>query len=78
MASNQSGAARGYFSLERVYVFHTAMDATVQAEGGRVDSYAICLHLINGAVAGYVIHCDSSLEKRFQLNSRREPKIQWN
>ena len=69
IASNQSGVARGYFTLEQVYAFHAARDATIQAEEGRVDAYAICPHLINGAVAEYVIHCDSSLEKRFQITS---------
>ena len=58
VATNQSGVARGYFTLEQVEKFHAAMDTTIQAEGGRVDVYAICPHLINGAVAEYAIDCD--------------------
>ncbi len=58
VATNQSGVAKGYFTLEQVHAFHTAMDATIQAEGGRVDAYAVCPHLINGAVDEYAIDRD--------------------
>jgi hypothetical protein len=53
VATNQSGVARGYFTLGQVYAFHAAMDITIQAEGGRVDAYAICPHLVDGVVAEY-------------------------
>jgi len=72
VATNQSGVARGYFTLEQVHAFHAAMDATIQAEGGRVDAYAICPHLINGAVTEYVIDCDCRKPKPGLINQLLE------
>jgi len=68
VATNQSGVARGYFTLGQVHVFHAAMDATIQAEGGRVDAYAICPHLIDGAVAEYAVDCDCRKPKPGLIN----------
>ena len=58
VATNQSGVARGYFTLEQVKAFHIAMDTTIQAEGGRVDAYAICPHLIDASVTEYAVDCN--------------------
>ena len=58
VATNQSGVARGYFTLEQVEAFHSAMDTTIQAEGGRVDAYAICPHLIDASVTEYAVDCN--------------------
>ena len=49
---------RGYITLAQVHAFHLAMDKRIQAEGGRIDAYAICPHLIGGAVADYAVDCD--------------------
>ena len=58
VATNQSGVARGYFTVGQVKKFHSAMDTTIQAEGGHIAAYAVCPHLIGGAVAEYAIDCD--------------------
>jgi len=68
VATNQSGVARGYFTLGQVHVFHAAMDATIQAEGGLVDAYAICPHLVDGVVAEYAIDCDCRKPKPGLIN----------
>ena len=72
VATNQSGVARGYFTLEQIEKFHAAMDTTLQAEGGRVDAYAICPHLIDGVVAGYAIDCDCRKPKPGLINQLLE------
>jgi len=58
VATNQSGVARGFFTLEQVHAFHTAMDSQIKATGGRIDAYAICPHLPNGKVVQYAVSCD--------------------
>jgi D-glycero-D-manno-heptose 1,7-bisphosphate phosphatase len=58
VATNQSGVARGYFSLDKVHAFHAAMDAQIKARGGRIDAYAICPHLPNGVVTQYAVDCE--------------------
>ena len=58
VATNQSGVARGYFSLDQVHAFHAAMDAQIKSGGGRIDAYAICPHLPNGAVTQYAVDCE--------------------
>ena len=72
VATNQSGVARAYFTLEQVHAFHAAMDITIQAEDRRVDVYVICPHLINGAEAEYVIDCDCRKHKPELINKLLE------
>lgn len=72
VATNQSGVARGYFTLRQVNAFHIAMDTTIQAEGGHVDAYAICPHLVDGAVAAYAIDCHCRKPKPELINQLLE------
>ena len=58
VATNQSGVARGYFTLDKVHELHTMMSDKVRAEGGRIDAYAICPHLRGADVAEYAVDCD--------------------
>jgi D-glycero-D-manno-heptose 1,7-bisphosphate phosphatase len=58
VATNQSGVARGYFTLDQVHAFHAAMDDQIRAKGGRIDAYAICSHLPKGVVAQYAVDCE--------------------
>ncbi len=41
-ATNQSGVAEGFFSLDKVHAFHAAMDARIKAKGGQIDAYWNC------------------------------------
>jgi D-glycero-D-manno-heptose 1,7-bisphosphate phosphatase len=68
VATNQSGVARGYFTLDQVHAFHAAMDITIQVEGGLVARYAICPHMIGGAVAEYAVDCDCRKPKPGLIN----------
>jgi len=72
VATNQSGVARGYFTLEQVHAFHTAMDATIQATGGLINAYAICPHLIDGTVADKAISCNCRKPKPGLINQLLE------
>lgn len=51
VATNQSGIARGYFSLDDLSAMHEKMTALVEAEGGRFAHIAYCPH-------GPDDHCD--------------------
>lgn len=51
VATNQSGLARGYFSLDDLNAMHEKMTALVEAEGGSFAHIAYCPHGPND-------HCD--------------------
>lgn len=44
VASNQSGLARGLFSLADLLAIHRRLHAAVAAEGGRIEMIAFCPH----------------------------------
>ncbi len=44
VASNQSGLARGYFSLETLTAMHLKMDRLLKQEGGHIDAVFFCPH----------------------------------
>ena len=44
VASNQSGLARGYFTIEALAAMHKKMDAKLAKMGGRVDAIFYCPH----------------------------------
>jgi D-glycero-D-manno-heptose 1,7-bisphosphate phosphatase len=72
VATNQSGVARGYFTLDQVHALHTAMSNTVSAKGGRIDAFAVCPHLIGGGVAKYSVDCDCRKPKPGLINQLLE------
>ena len=45
VATNQSGLARGYFSLDTLNAMHTHMQALVAAQGGQIAYIAYCPHI---------------------------------
>ena len=45
IATNQSGLARGYFSINDLHAMHTKMDKLLQPLGGRIDSIFFCPHV---------------------------------
>ncbi|ABP35077.1 D-glycero-beta-D-manno-heptose 1,7-bisphosphate 7-phosphatase [Polynucleobacter asymbioticus] len=45
IATNQSGLARGYFSINDLHAMHSKMDKLLQPLGGRIDSIFFCPHL---------------------------------
>jgi D-glycero-D-manno-heptose 1,7-bisphosphate phosphatase len=44
VASNQSGVARNYFSLDTLAAIHGRMRREVEAAGGKIDSVFFCPH----------------------------------
>ena len=44
IATNQSGIARGYFSVETLDAMHNKMCELAKAEGGKIDFIAYCPH----------------------------------
>jgi D-glycero-D-manno-heptose 1,7-bisphosphate phosphatase len=44
VATNQSGIARGYYSLETLAAIHAKMNLMVEQRGGRIDGIFYCPH----------------------------------
>ena len=44
VATNQSGIARNYFSLDTLTAMHDKMESLVKAAGGRIDGIFFCPH----------------------------------
>ncbi len=53
VATNQSGVARGLFDLAAVEGLHGVMEATLAAEGARIDAFYVCPFLPDAAVAAF-------------------------
>jgi D-glycero-D-manno-heptose 1,7-bisphosphate phosphatase len=45
VASNQSGIARGYFSLDTLNAMHDKLHALLSKKGGKIDGIFFCPHL---------------------------------
>lgn len=58
VVTNQSGVARGYFSLEQVDALHDHMRSQLARYGARLDAIYICPHYPQGKVDGYSRDCD--------------------
>lgn len=57
--TNQSGVARGYFSLDDVKRFHSAIDEALLASVGVcIDNYYICPHYPEGTVKAFSFDCN--------------------
>ncbi|MBK8971067.1 MAG: D-glycero-beta-D-manno-heptose 1,7-bisphosphate 7-phosphatase [Hahellaceae bacterium] len=44
VATNQSGLAKGYFTLETLNAMHNKLNALLQKIGGKIDAIAYCPH----------------------------------
>lgn len=49
IATNQSGLARGYFTLDTLHAMHAKMLALIEEKGGRVEEILYCPHGPNDA-----------------------------
>lgn len=56
--TNQSGVARGYYSLNQMQAFHREMNRQLQAQGAHIDGFFACPHHPEGTVAGLAVACD--------------------
>lgn len=56
--TNQSGVARGFFTLAQVETFHDALRARIVADGGpELSHFYTCPHHPDGTVAPYNVPC---------------------
>lgn len=58
IVSNQSGVARGYFSMETVEAVNRKMLALLAQQGAGIDAVYICPHHPKGAVSQFAVNCD--------------------
>ena len=57
VVSNQSGVARGYFSMEDVDRVNNRINELLSKYGAHVDKFYICPHLQDGVVPKYTKKC---------------------
>lgn len=58
MVTNQSGVARGYFSIETVYKVHTKLNEMLLKRRIKIDGIYFCPHYPFGVVPEYSIACE--------------------
>lgn len=58
VVTNQSGVARGYFSLADMQNLHDYMNRMLRAYGVQIDKFYYCPHLKGGAIKEFAIECD--------------------
>jgi D-glycero-D-manno-heptose 1,7-bisphosphate phosphatase len=57
--TNQSGVARGYYSLNDVAEFNAALSEAVWDDSGaKISQFYVCPHHPDGSVAKYSCHCE--------------------
>ena len=58
VASNQSGVARGFFSLEEVLTLNAKIQDFFLKKGIHIEDFAICPHHTEGKLPAYTVACD--------------------
>lgn len=58
VATNQSGIARGYYTVEDMHKLHAYMEAAFQAVGGHISRFYFCPHYKDGKIAAYAVECN--------------------
>lgn len=58
VVTNQSGIARGYYSVDDMNKLHDFMAQQVAAAGGKIEKFYYCPHLPEGKIAEYAVECD--------------------
>ena len=58
VVTNQSGVARGYFSVEDVNRLHQAMQQKLADQGARIDAFYLCPHHPDNGLDAFRIDCD--------------------
>ena len=58
VVTNQSGIARGYYTVANMEKLHEFMAQQVVAAGGKIEKFYYCPHLPEGKVAEYAVECD--------------------
>ena len=58
VVTNQSGIARGYYSVDDVSLLHNHINAELARMGTAIDAFFICPHHPQGIIGGYAEPCD--------------------
>ena len=58
VVTNQSGIARGYYTVDDMNKLHEFMAQHVAAAGGKIEKFYYCPHLPEGKIAEYAVECD--------------------
>lgn len=58
VVTNQSGIARGYYTVDDMNKLHEFMAQQVAAAGGKIEKFYYCPHLSEGKIAEYAVECD--------------------
>lgn len=58
VVTNQSGIARGYYTVADMDKLHAYMTAEAAKMGGRIKKFYYCPHLLEGKIAEFAIDCD--------------------
>jgi D-glycero-D-manno-heptose 1,7-bisphosphate phosphatase len=57
VVTNQSGVARGYYSLDAVHSLHRHLDLELAAFGARIDAYYVCPHHPEHGIGDLKVNC---------------------
>ena len=58
VVTNQSGIARGYYTVAQMQELHDFMQREIEARGGKITKFYYCPHHKEGKVAEYAKDCD--------------------
>lgn len=58
VVTNQSGIARGYYTVAEMQRLHTYMQQELHKYGAQIEKFYYCPHHKEGKVAKYAIECD--------------------
>ncbi len=58
IVTNQSGIARGYYTVDEMQQLHEYMQREIAADGGKIEKIYYCPHHPEGSVAEYACTCD--------------------
>lgn len=58
VVTNQSGIARGYYTVADMEKLHSFMAQEIAAAGGKIEKFYYCPHLPGGKVAEFAVECD--------------------
>lgn len=56
--TNQSGVARGYFTMQDVNKVNARLNDLLEQEGAHIDAFFVCPHHPDGTISPYDISCE--------------------
>ena len=58
VVTNQSGIARGFYTIDDMNKLHEYMAAEIKQAGGNIEKFYFCPHLPGGKIKEFAIECD--------------------